>query len=343
MLIYTEQDCPQLKNVFGIHSYSMIKSFPLDMEVIKKEALKLYKKGTFKIECKRAEKLLLPSPEIEREMGEYIVKNKNAKVKLKEPDITIYIEISNKQAHLYNKKNKGLGGLPVGIQGTVGLLLQDKSSIEAGLKLMKRGCAILLIKEKDIDLMIMGWKGFSHTRGSVFGGTLDDVVMNAECDVVMVKMVQLDKMKNLLIPTSGGPHASYSLELVPAIANHYKCAVTVCMVVPPGVTQEKEKNYQNIIDTSIEYLTGKVKKVQGKLVHSKRISAGILKESEKFDACIIGAAREGLMQQILFGSIPERIAKKTRHTLIMVKKHQSALQNIMSRLFKRPTGRTGKR
>ncbi|MCK4835941.1 MAG: universal stress protein [Candidatus Aminicenantes bacterium] len=199
------------------------------------------------------------------------------------------------------------------------------------------------IKERDIDLMVMGWKGFSHTRGSVFGGILDDVVMNAECDVMMIKMVHLEKMKSILLPTSGGPNACFALELAPAIAETYGSAIMVSMIVPPDTKPEVQAVYQQRVDESVDYLRDKVKKVEGKLVKARSISSGILKLTESFDACIIGAAREGLMQQMLFGSIPEKIGRKGRHTVIMVKKHQGALQNLISRFFHRSTERVGKR
>jgi nucleotide-binding universal stress UspA family protein len=199
------------------------------------------------------------------------------------------------------------------------------------------------IKERDIDLMITGWKGFSNTRDSIFGGTLDDIVMNAECDVMTVKMVQLDKMKTMLFPTAGGPHAKFALELLPAIANTYGSSVRVMMVVPPGATREQKESYRQVVDESVDYLKDKIDKVEGKLVKAKSISAGILKEFEKFDSCIIGAAREGIMQQILFGSIPERIARSSSHTFIMAKRHQSTIKNITSRLLHKPKERSGKR
>jgi amino acid transporter/nucleotide-binding universal stress UspA family protein len=199
------------------------------------------------------------------------------------------------------------------------------------------------VKERDIDLMVMGWKGFSHTRGSVFGGVMDDVVLNAECDVVMVKMIHLDHMKSILIPTSGGPHASFAIEIAPAIAETYDSSVTVAMVVPPNVTEEDRDIYQKRVDSGVDYLKGKIERLEGRLVSASGISTGILKETEKYDACIIGAAREGLMQQVLFGSIPEKIAKKSRHTIIMVKKHQGTLKSLISRIFHKSSERVGKR
>jgi len=199
------------------------------------------------------------------------------------------------------------------------------------------------VAERCVDMMVMGWKGFSNTRGSVFGRILDDVVMNAECDVVMIKMVHLDKMNSLLLTTSGGPHAEFAATLTPAIAAAYNSPVTVAMIVPPGREDEKTAVYQNRVNAVVGELKTRIADVEGRLVKSKSISQGILKLTEQYDACIMGAAREGLMQQLLFGSIPEIVAKKGRHTVIMVKKHEKVLRGLLKRIFKRSRERVTRR
>ena len=149
--IETDQECPQLSKVFGISHFSYSKECKQDLDIIKQEALKLYTEGTFCVRCKRSDKNFKPSNELEQEIGGYIVEHTGAKVKLKEPDITIYIEIANNKAYIFTDKIKGPGGLPLGTDSHVILLLQNKDSINAGLMVMKRGCSLDIIKEKDID------------------------------------------------------------------------------------------------------------------------------------------------------------------------------------------------
>jgi nucleotide-binding universal stress UspA family protein len=167
--------------------------------------------------------------------------------------------------------------------------------------------------------------------------------MNAGCDVVMIKMVHLDKMKKILLPTSGGPHAGFALELAPAIAAAYDSRITVAMVVPPAAKEAELTQYREQVDESVSRLKEKVKRVDGEIVKSRSISAAILRMTERYDACIVGAAREGLMQQLIFGSIPEKIAKKGRHTVIMVKKYEKGFTGFIHRLFHRSKHRVTKR
>ncbi len=184
ILIDCDKECKELADVFGIVSFSNVQEVELNLDKMKEVALNLYREGSFRVSCKRGEKIFMKSPEIERELGAYVVENNRAKVNLTKPDCTIFIEIFHRMAYMYNEKIKGLGGLPVGIQGRVGLLLQDETSIDAGLKLMKRGCNLLFIKENDVDTSALNkYKyGFSLKEGKeedviaiVVNDTLDNL------------------------------------------------------------------------------------------------------------------------------------------------------------------------
>jgi nucleotide-binding universal stress UspA family protein len=54
----------------------------------------------------------------------------------------------------------------------------------------------------------------------------------------------------------------------------------------------------------------------------------IVQESENHDLVIIGATRESGLQQLVFGSIPEQVARRCNKTVVMVK----AYTGIQSRI-----------
>jgi len=145
-----QKTAEKLKKVFGITSLSIAKEVDLDMDKIGSEALERAKGRrfrTFRITAQRTQKRLKPSPDIEREIGAYIVEKTGKKVKLKDPDLEIFIEISE-HAYVFTEKMQCHGGLPVGIEGNVALIIEEKNkkeldkSILAGLLMMKRGCNI---------------------------------------------------------------------------------------------------------------------------------------------------------------------------------------------------------
>jgi len=146
-----------LLHVFGIANFSFADSIKLNFDGIKKSALKIAKNycgltfrsgewKTFAIKANRINKKFeLTSQQINEQVGEYILNNlKNKKVKLKDPDLTIYIDILNDQVLVYSEKIKANGGLPTGTAGNVVSLISGGiDSPVASWQIMKRGCQIV--------------------------------------------------------------------------------------------------------------------------------------------------------------------------------------------------------
>ncbi len=136
-----------LKNVFGIVSYSPCIEAELSYESIQDAIMKLGLDGydhinKFRITCQRLEKNLDTSIEIEKKLGGFVIDNFGWKVSLKDYDVNISVEISNK-AYIFTEKVEGVGGLPVGCSGNVGVKLDNDKSLLCAFLLMKRGCDII--------------------------------------------------------------------------------------------------------------------------------------------------------------------------------------------------------
>ena len=138
----------RLRKIFGIIWITRAKRLEKDIEVIKKEALERLKaaKGegkTFKVEAKRPDKTFPhKSPEIQQIVGDYLFTHfeNELSVDVKNPDITVMVEIRDEGAYVYASKVKGPGGLPIGINGKGTLLLSGGiDSPVAGYMMAKRG------------------------------------------------------------------------------------------------------------------------------------------------------------------------------------------------------------
>ena len=154
VLIAADDPCKCLECVFGIASFSDAVGAGFNMEQIKKEALKLAKdltpKKSFRITCQRLDKRFpLTSQQFDIELGAFIQEKTNAKVKMKGFDLNIRAEIIDGFVYLFTEKIKGLGGLPVGVEGKVIVLLENEASLLAGLFMMKRGCHIIPVAVKN--------------------------------------------------------------------------------------------------------------------------------------------------------------------------------------------------
>jgi len=123
-------------------------TIPADIEMIKeavKETIKGFtKKTTFRVSAQRIDKSFsLKSMEINMTVGEFIINQTGAKVSLKDFKEEVGIEIIEGSAYIFTKRTDGPGGLPLGVEGNIAALVENKDSLKAALLMMKRGCDVL--------------------------------------------------------------------------------------------------------------------------------------------------------------------------------------------------------
>lgn len=103
---------------------------------------------TFKVNAKRSDKAFpMKSPEICTELGGILLeKFPNLTVDVKNPEVTVTVEVRDTNAYIHAENIKGAGGLPVGSSGKAMLLLSGGiDSPVAGYMMAKRGVHVAAI------------------------------------------------------------------------------------------------------------------------------------------------------------------------------------------------------
>ena len=96
---------------------------------------------TFAVRCKRTGKHAFRSIDVERQVGADILANTDvSSVRLKNPDVTVELEITDEQLFVINKRHVGLGGFPIGsVDAVLSLISGGFDSPVACYLTMKRG------------------------------------------------------------------------------------------------------------------------------------------------------------------------------------------------------------
>jgi glucosyl-3-phosphoglycerate synthase len=201
--------------------------------------------------------------------------------------------------------------------------------------------------ELEADLVIFGWGGRTGGRSgsrstgggrgaagkagagngdaatptaSVFSPTIDAVVRESPCDIAVVKQRPMADIRRILVPVRGGPHAELALDFADALARRHGARVTVLHVVPPGLTPAVRAQAEHALATFLKlHARGHA---DGMLREAPNVRNAILREAEKSDLVIMGAsaAPEGsVVENFLFGVLPETIAARARPPVIVVK------------------------
>ena len=146
----------KLNRVFGIVSYSPATSTKATYEDIDEtlanytqeliDAKILDENTKFAIKCRRVGKHDFTSQEMAAHCGGVVRNVVLAPVDLTNPDLTIFVEIREDDAYIYHEKIRGPGGLPLGTQGKVVVLLSSGiDSPVAAYLMMKRGCEVIAL------------------------------------------------------------------------------------------------------------------------------------------------------------------------------------------------------
>ena len=151
-----DEGIEKLNRVFGVVSYSPATSTNSTYEDID-ETLTRYTENLiaenvldentkFAIKCRRVGKHDFTSQEMAAHCGGVVRNVILAPVDLTNPDLTIFVEIRQDDAYIYHEKIKGPGGLPLGTQGKVVVLLSSGiDSPVAAYLMMKRGCEVVAL------------------------------------------------------------------------------------------------------------------------------------------------------------------------------------------------------
>jgi thiamine biosynthesis protein ThiI len=141
-----------LLRVFGVSWFAFAKQTESTYEDIERTVLldlsdDIKKADSFRVRAVRAYKEFpMDSMEINKRLGEAVVRDFGTKVQLRKPTLTIGVEVTKGKAHVYGNKSRGPGGLPVGTSGRVLCLLSGgiDSPVAAWLA-MKRGTRVSYI------------------------------------------------------------------------------------------------------------------------------------------------------------------------------------------------------
>lgn len=198
------------------------------------------------------------------------------------------------------------------------------------------------VKERHIDLLLMGWKGSTSTPGRIFGDTVDTAIRQAACDVVLVKLsetfvaskpeltglprppvqalLQLTQLNRWLVPIGGGPNAQHAVKLLPALASLSKQPeIRLCHVSSPSDTDYDSGPLYHDAALLKQQLQSTVV-VTSVCANSVAEAVVDMARQDQCDVIVLGASREGLLQQAIHGNIPEAIARNCRCTVILVRK-----------------------
>ena len=194
-------------------------------------------------------------------------------------------------------------------------------------------------RERKVELMIMGWPGYTDSTHHAFGSVIDLVAVEPPCDLAVVRFRERREPRRILVPTSGGANTRLAIRLAIDQARSFtlrtgeQATVTLLYVCVPADArpEARAKGFELLRN----WAAGYDYPLEVQVVAADDVVEGIVAESANHDLVVIGATEERLFDQILMGTIPERAALQSPVTVMMVKRYKGPVRYWIRRLFSR--------
>ncbi|VVB87403.1 putative Kdp system regulatory protein KdpQ [uncultured archaeon] len=198
---------------------------------------------------------------------------------------------------------------------------------EYGIEVRKKIVASHNIPQAILDISRSGKSNLILLGGTekIFHGKIKQsiphiVMRSADCDVGIFFPKNFNKIKKILVPLGLGEHA-YRVNIAENLAAFFNAKMTIFTVVKDkeSVLQAKEKQ-----EKAIKLLN---REVNREIEVANSIGDAVLKKSRDYDLCIISPSTEWILHDVLFGSLPDKIVKESRCSVLILKQPEQRAES----------------
>ncbi len=187
------------------------------------------------------------------------------------------------------------------------------------------------VREEEADLLLLHWKGATQTEGKIYGTTIDALMQDPPCDIVLARFnASLPEIKSILLPVRGGSYSNLAMRLVSNMAEHWNANVTVMHnlspvggVVPsalddypafyPGPVQPNALSDDDL--NALQNILAELPSGARLLTTQGNLERSISKEAGYHDLLVLGASgrSDGIVGDNNDGNAAPKVAERVLH------------------------------
>jgi uncharacterized hydrophobic protein (TIGR00271 family) len=192
-------------------------------------------------------------------------------------------------------------------------------------------------REIEASVIIMGWRPKPSARDRLIGPTLGLLLSNPPCDVLVVRAGAFQAARRILVPLAGGPNATLAARYALRLAERWDGQVTVITVVDQRATKAEREAADKMLREALGQ-DAEHPRLAIHLVAAPKPRDGIRDAAADHDLVMIGASREGVVDRVLFGDVPEQVAAAVDIPVIIVKRPVGPVTGWARRALDRASG-----
>ncbi|MCD4831994.1 MAG: amino acid permease [Anaerohalosphaeraceae bacterium] len=172
------------------------------------------------------------------------------------------------------------------------------------------------LRQKKINLLVMGWHGKPKSRLFSLGSTIDPVIERSPCDIVILKDCgRNQEFKNSLVLAGGGANSALALEIASILTSPEDGQITVLTVD----TGRRDFDVEQWFEENRPRLQPESAKVITKTIKSRSVRRAVLGVSKHYDLVLLGTTNRPLLANFGKASLPDTIACRCNRPVVITK------------------------
>jgi nucleotide-binding universal stress UspA family protein len=159
--------------------------------------------------------------------------------------------------------------------------------------------------------------GRSQRQRLLSGDTAEKVVARADCEVFVEKQaLEETPIRRILLAVSGGPHSELAAKTARALAIDSTAHVDVVHFLGRDASANERNQGERIIETT-ERILADIERVETRSESTENVAEAIVARSDEYDVTILGAPTGGLLEQFVFGTVPDSVNRGSENAVVM--------------------------
>ncbi len=138
-----------------------------------------------------------------------------------------------------------------------------------------------------------------------------------------------EKLHHIVVPTSGGPHTVYVLDLLKVLAPRVQ--VTAVYIAAAHLGENEVALGKSRLRRLLDYIDGRGH-IETQVITAGSVTDGITQAASESELVIIGASQESSLDKLLFGNIPDVVVRESKRPVMIARQPRNRLENWAGKL-----------
>jgi len=178
-------------------------------------------------------------------------------------------------------------------------------------------------RERQADLLIMGWRGESQEPDTAVGRNIDTIIDTVNCRVLIIQQELHKVPSHILIPVLDPRQVRFALETVGLLTGANTAQKEILHVFEPQTRENERQSLIQDLKDQVTLFEARYPKFKDTLTYKTVTEANpvqaIVEEARQHEYVILGATRDSWLKRQFFGSKPGQITQNIEVPVALIR------------------------